>query len=319
MQVCFENLLLSCEDLVPQQLRFHLLKAQPVDGCCKPLSGQSLFSEQQDGLLHHGQHFLLRGEDLGQCVTLGNLLAPPAADIDLIAGLSVLDGVEVALAHAASAVVAERGVDLHDAVHDFGGAHGTYRLNGALAAAGAEVGVIAGNPLAHDAQVVQVGLDAVVGTSAHRQFELVGQLDAAIALVEQMVQLLGQVEGVDQAVLAGGALAAHHGTDLGAGAAGDQASLGNVAAEVLDLVEGDAGDLNGQAGGEDGGAVAEFLSGLGDDSHLLGGDLAVYGDDTAVEVIGALVVEKALGFHLFDLFGFQCAGHENTSMFCLLA
>ena len=48
-----------------------------------------------------------------------------------------------------------------------------------------------------DAQVVQVGLDAVVGAAAHSDLELVRQLHVVVAVVEALVDLLAESEGVD--------------------------------------------------------------------------------------------------------------------------
>ena len=147
-----------------------------------------------------------------------------------------------------------------------------------------------GHQLADDAQVIEGGLDAVVGAAAAGDLELVGQLDAVVAQVEPLVDLLAEGEGVIEAVLAGGALAGDHGPDQGAGTAGNQTGLGDELLKRGNIVIVDAPDLHGQTGGELHVAVAELLGGFGDDGGLLGGDLAVDGDDAGVKEVGSLVV-----------------------------
>ena len=124
-----------------------------------------------------------------------------------------------------AAVVAGVGVDVNLAVHHFRGLDGAVLLHLTDLAAPALGVVHHGHPLAHDAQIVQVRLDAVVGAAAHGNLELVGQGHAVVANVELLVNLLAQAVGVDEAVLAGGALAGDHGAHQAAGAAGHQAVL----------------------------------------------------------------------------------------------
>lgn len=161
----------------------------------------------------------------------------------------------------------------------------------------------AGDALSHNAHVVQVGLHTVIGAAAHRDLELVGQLDSGVALEEAFVDRKGQGVGIDQAVLAGGTLTGDHWADLGAGAAGLQTSLlPEKSPKGLDIFKGNALDLHGQAGGHGYLAAAEALGCLRDDMALLRSDLSVPGDDTAVEsILGALVPEKSQGLDPGDL------------------
>ena len=293
MQLRVQNLLLALEQIVREELGLHVLKPKALDGLGKPLARLALLPEQKNGLLNNIEGLLLIRKDLAQRTALGHLLAPAAANIDLIPIGTAVHGVKVALVNAPAAVVADALVDLRHAVAQRGRAHGAGLDHAALLAPVALVRVQVGDPLADNAQIVQIRLDAVVGTAAYGNLELVGQADRVVALVEPVVNLLAEGEGVQQAVLAGGALAGHHGPHQGAGAAGDKALPGDVGPEILDLVVGDALDLNGQAGGEGDIPVAELLRRLGNALLLGSGDLAVDGDDAAGEVVGALVAEKS--------------------------
>ena len=88
------------------------------------------------------------------------------------------------------------------------------RFNLTDLAAAAKLEVRLRHPLPDDAEVVEIGLDAVVGTSAHRDLKLVGQFHMGVAVVEAFVDFLREGEGVDQSVLAGGALAGNDRADL---------------------------------------------------------------------------------------------------------
>ena len=129
------------------------------------------------------------------------------------------------------------------------------------------------------------------------------QLDALVALVEALVNLLGQIEAVEQAVLAGGSLAGHNRTNLRAGAAGLQTRLRYKGAQVVDLIVWNAADLDGQSGGHLDLAAAEQTGRLGDALALLRGDLAVAGDDARVEAVGSLVVQEAPRLDPLDVLG----------------
>ena len=107
------------------------------------------------------------------------------------------------------------------------------------------------------------------------------------------MDLLRQGEGVDEAVLAGGALAGHHGPDLGAGAPGLQAPLRQEGAQGFDILIGDPLDLQGQPGGHGHLSGAELPGGLRHGGHLLAGELAVDSDDPDVEMVRRPLVPQA--------------------------
>ena len=194
-----QNLVLPGEDVVGEDGLLHILKAQTGDGVGEALAGQAVLPVEEDGLLHHIQDLLLGGEELAQGGTLAHLLAPAAADADLPGRLAGTEGIEQALSGAAAAVVAEALVDDDLAVNHSSGLHGAAFSDPALAAAPALLQVHFLDPLADDAQIVQVGLDAVVGAAAGGDLELVGQLHAVIAQVEALMDLLAEAEGVIKA------------------------------------------------------------------------------------------------------------------------
>ena len=129
------------------------------------------------------------------------------------------------------------------------------------------------------------------------------------------VNLLADGKGVQQAVLAGGSLAGYHRADHGAGTAGDKALPGDICLERLDLVIGNALDLNGQPGGKGDGSVSKFFRGLGNAPLLGGGDLAVDSDDPSGEVVCALVGQEA--HCLYPLFVCCADGQCRHSRFLL--
>lgn len=53
-------------DGLGQELVIHIVEAQPGHGVRKPLAGEALVPEQEDGPLHHVHDLFLRGKDLGQ-------------------------------------------------------------------------------------------------------------------------------------------------------------------------------------------------------------------------------------------------------------
>ena len=106
-------------------------------------------------------------------MAVGNLLAPASANIDLIAVRTLVQRVERTLSNAAAAVVADLFIDLQLSVHNGGGLHRTGFLHLADLAAAADLAVKLRNPLANDTQIVQIGLHAVIGAAAHRDFEFI--------------------------------------------------------------------------------------------------------------------------------------------------
>ena len=132
-----------------------------------------------------------------------------------------------------------------------------------------------------------------------------------VADVELLVDPVGQAEGIQQAILAGGTLTGHHRTDQRAGAAGEQAVLTQEVDEGLDVLMLDALNFQGQTGGHGHLAGAELLGSLGNGLVLLGGDLTIAGNDPDIEHIGIpLVLQAAQGLHPLDLLGRQLAALE---------
>ena len=74
-----QNLLLALQQVVGQQLGFHVLKAQALDGLGEALAGLPLLPEEENGLLNDAERLLLVSEDLAEGPALGHLLAqrPP--------------------------------------------------------------------------------------------------------------------------------------------------------------------------------------------------------------------------------------------------
>ena len=90
----------------------------------------------------------------------------------------------------------------------------------ALFATVAFIFVKLGNQLPDDSNIIQIWLYTVVWTSAHGDFELVRQFYRVVALVETMVNFLGDGEGIQKAILTGGAFAGDHRTNHGTSTSG---------------------------------------------------------------------------------------------------
>ena len=192
---------------------------------------------------------------------------------------------EHTVVNALAAAGAESPVDLHDAVLHVGGVDRTALRGQTSSTAVAVLGVILRHPLPHDAEVVEGGLDAVVGAAADPDFKLVGQLYVVPALVEFLMELPGQGLGVDEAVDAHGALAGHNGPDPGPGAAGVQAALLEELVEGFNGLIGKSLDFHGHAGSHGNGSAAELLGGLGGHHELLTGEDPVLGDNAAYKML----------------------------------
>ena len=306
--VLAQDLLLALEQVVGEELCLDVLKAQARDGVRKALAGDALVAEEQECLLQYVQDLLLGGEDLVERLALRHLLAPTPADADAVAVGARLQRLEGALADAAAAVVAGVRVDDQARVRQLRRADGAVLLHRAGLAGAALLGFKGRHALADDAEVVQVRLYAVVRAAAQGDLELVGQLHAVPALVEHLVDLLREGKGVVQAVLAGRALAGDHRAHLAARAARGEPFLGQIRADGRDVLVGHALDFDRQARGHGHFAIAELLRRLRDAAHVRVAQLAVAGDDAAVEVVGALAVQEAQGLDLLDLRGGQRAG-----------
>ena len=149
---------------------------------------------------------------------------PSAADVNAVAVRVSFKRMEGALFPASSAAVAKRLVNRDLAVFYAARLHGASLFNGADLASAAYFIVGRGKELTDHAQIVDVGLDAVIGTSANRNFELVRQFDLVISLVESLVDLFREPEGVDQTKMTGRAFAGDYGAHARTGAADLQAA-----------------------------------------------------------------------------------------------
>ena len=118
------------------------------------------------------------------------------------------------------------------------------------------------------------------------------------------MQLFGERLCIVVAVDARGALTCGDGAYFSAGAAEAEATLGSVIAGGINLLEGDADDLGGQAGGERHLAAAEFFGNLGDGAQVGSGEDRAGADDTAGEALCAAIDEEAAALDGRDLFGF---------------
>ena len=197
MQISCQDGFLAGQDIVVLQLSDEVLCADTLDEHTETLTGLALLTIEQQSLLDHLKQLFL-GVDFVDNSSDALALTPDTADHDLVADLLFCDAVKVACTDALTAVVAQILVDLHHVivVHE-GSLHGADIDNAALLAAGAIIHLVSGNALAHDTEVVQAGLDAVVGAAADADLELVGQLDIIPALVEGLVQFASQSLCVD--------------------------------------------------------------------------------------------------------------------------
>ena len=173
------------------QLLIDILETQTGNGIAKALAGNALITEQQDCLLHNIHDFVLRGKNLGQRHSVGELLAPTAANIDLEAVLIFLKCAEGTLVCTTSTVVTCVGVDANLAIHNFCNLDGTRLHDLALLTAMALGEVDHRNLLADDTQVIQARLSTVVGAATDTDLELMGQRNAVIAHIELLVDLIG--------------------------------------------------------------------------------------------------------------------------------
>ena len=200
---------------------------------------------------------------------------------------------ERTLSNAAAAVVADLFIDLQLSVHNGGGLHRTGFLHLADLAAAADLAVKLRNPLANDTQIVQIGLHAVIGTSAHRDLEFMRQLNAGIAMVEHFMDLIGKRVGIQKAVLAGGSLAGYHRTDLGTGSASFQTGFRQFLPQRVNISIGHADDLHRQTGRHGDPSAPVFLSRRRNGLTFRRRNISVSGNNADIEVIGSLIVQAA--------------------------
>ena len=156
-----------------QQLLLDSIKTQALDGIGKTLTGDALVAEEADNLLHHVHNILFGGENLVKRLGSGSLLAPAATNGDFVA-VGIGNGIKQALIHAATAVVAEAGVDDQLFVHHLCDLDRAVQLHLALLAAPALLRIHFRVPLTDDGQVIQFRLDTVVGAAAYGDLKLWG-------------------------------------------------------------------------------------------------------------------------------------------------
>lgn len=300
------------------QLLVDIVEAQTVDGIGKALAGDTLVTEQQNCLFDNIHNFFFTGENLGQRLAMGNLLAPAAANIDLKAVLIFLKCTEGALAGTTAAVVTCIGIDADLAVNDLSDLDGAGLHYLALLTATALGVVDHGNSLADDTQVVQAGLSAVIGTTADADLELVRQGDTVVADVELLVDLFGQTVGIGQAVLAGGTLTGDNRTNQRTGTASGQAMLSQEIDQRLNILMLDALDFQSQTGSHGNSTGTKLLCSLCHSTMLIGSDLTIASNDTNIEYVGvALILQAAQTLDALDLLGRQNTAFElNLYLVC---
>ena len=127
---------------------------------------------------------------------MSNLLAPAAADVNLVAFLIFFESTEWALILAAATVIAFVWIYLNLAVNNLCYVHWTacFYLTFCTSAA---LGVVDHrNALANNTKVIQVRFYAVVWTAAYSNFEFMRQCYAVVAHIEALMNLFAEVEGI---------------------------------------------------------------------------------------------------------------------------
>ena len=183
--------LLSCKQVIGKELFLNIFKAYSRNGIGKAFACNSLLAEQENCLFDHLQHLFLIGKDFFQVLTSCNLFAPPAANINTVAVSGLFKCLEGAFADTASAMVAQIAVDNYFSVNHRSRIYRAVVDYLAGLAASALVVSHFGHTLTDNAKVVKVGLNAVVGTAAHCDFELMGQFNVAVTLEEALVDFFG--------------------------------------------------------------------------------------------------------------------------------
>lgn len=182
-------------------------------------------------------------------------------------------------------------------------------LLGADGLADAAEGAVVRGPLrlhaALDAEVVLLGLEAVVVTAGEAELELVRQLAAAVALVEFVREVLrvDEARGADGTALAGRDRAHARAADADGDAALVQGFL-----DLVDVLEADKRDLDALARGQVDVALAILLGDLLHRAELGGGEVAADGLQAHREMVLLALAHEAAFLELFII---NC--HENSS------
>ena len=143
---------------------------------------------------------------------------------------------------------------------------------------------------AHDAQIVQGRLYAVIGTAACCDLEFMRQGYPTIALIEACMDFIAQRIGIIQTILTGGSLAGYYRSDLCSCSSCLQTFLRNKFLKLFDLFVGDSLDLHGKPGRVGKISVAEFLCCFRHTSVLCRCHLSVYSDHPCRKFIGSPVI-----------------------------
>lgn len=173
------------------------------------------------------------------------------------------------------------------------------------AAEGAVVRGPRGFHAALDAEVVLLGLEAVVVTAGEAELELVWQLAAAVALVEFVREALrvDEARGADGAALAGRDRAHARAADADGDAALVQGFL-----DCVDVFEADERDLDALARGQVDVALAVLLGDLLDRAELGGGEVAADGLQAHREMVFLALAHEAAFLELFII---NCHGNSS--------
>lgn len=206
-------------DLAVEKFVLYVLKSQPCNGIRETFAGNALVAEEQDGFFHDLDDLFFGSENAGKSAAGRHLFAPSAADVNPVSVHSLVVGVERTLCDTPTAMVAHIGIDDQLTVFDGRRMHGAslFYLAHLTTAALGEIELR--HALSDNAQVVEVGFDAVVRTPAHGNLEFMRKSNFVIPLVEKLMQLFAERKGIDQTVLAGRALAGDDGTYFRARAA----------------------------------------------------------------------------------------------------
>ena len=181
----------------------YLIKAKPCDSVGEAFACDALVTEQKDAFFNECKHLFLIGADMIKCTSACHLLAPSTADGHAIAGGFFFDGAERAFADTSAAMVALIGINEDLAVDD------TRKLDRARLfdltnlTVAAFFSIHIGNALADDADIVEIGLDAVVGTTADGDFEFMRELYVVIALIKTFVNFFTKAKSINKTKLAG--------------------------------------------------------------------------------------------------------------------
>ena len=173
-----------------KQFILHIVKSQTAYRIRKALSRDTLVPEEQNGPFHRIQHFFLAGEKFVQGASVGNFLAPSAADINSVPVGIFLRDAERTFSPAAPAAVAGIPIHFQHALFHFCHLHRAGGFHLAFSAAPALGIVKQRHSLADNAQIIQIRLHTVVGTAPHGNLKFMGQRHMMVSLVKTLVNLL---------------------------------------------------------------------------------------------------------------------------------